>query len=159
VVREMNRLRMLIDISHTSDETVEAVLEVSEYPVIASHSCCWSLCNHPRNLTDELIRKIAGRGGVIQIAYYPPSLDAEAAAVFERNWECLRGNTSPEVTSGQDLFVAGFLGPLLGGFLGDSLIRRGRSMYYWICVASAMGSVLPIASSLFSLEEACHCSP
>lgn len=100
VVREMNRLRMLIDISHTSDETVEDVLEVSEFPVIASHSCCWSICNHPRNLTDELIRRIAKQGGVVHIAYYPPYLDAEAAVVFERNWERLRGSVSP--TSADD---------------------------------------------------------
>jgi membrane dipeptidase len=100
VVREMNRLRMLIDVSHTSDETLEDVLDVSEFPVIASHSCCWSICNHPRNLRDELIRRIAKRGGVVHIAYYPPYLDDKAAAVFERNWERFRGNVSP--TSAED---------------------------------------------------------
>jgi membrane dipeptidase len=101
VVREMNRLRMLIDVSHASDETVEDVLEVSEYPVIASHSCCWSICKHPRNLTNELIRKIAKRGGVVHIAYYPPYLDQDAAAVFERNWDQLRGSASPTTAEGQ----------------------------------------------------------
>ncbi|XWK68221.1 membrane dipeptidase [Tunturiibacter gelidiferens] len=73
VIREMNRLRMLIDVSHTSDETVEAVLEISDAPVIASHSCCRAICDHPRNLTDGLIKKIASKGGLIDMAYYPLS--------------------------------------------------------------------------------------
>ena len=70
VVAEMNRLGMIIDISHTADETVEDVLEVSAAPVIASHSSARALCNHPRNLPDDLIRKIAAKGGVIQVTIF-----------------------------------------------------------------------------------------
>ena len=70
VVAEMNRLGMIIDISHTADETVEDVLEASAAPVIASHSSARALCNHPRNLPDDLIRKIAAKGGVIQVTIF-----------------------------------------------------------------------------------------
>jgi membrane dipeptidase len=87
VVAEMNRVGMIVDVSHTSDETVEAVLQTSRAPVIASHSCCKALCKHPRNLTDALMKEIASGGGVIHITYYPPYLDDTAADVFERNWE------------------------------------------------------------------------
>jgi membrane dipeptidase len=90
VVKEMNRLGMIVDVSHTSDETVEDVLKVSKHPVIASHSCCKALCKHPRNLPDSLIKKIAKTGGVVHMTYYPPFLDDRAAEVFEQNWTRLR---------------------------------------------------------------------
>ena len=67
VVAEMNRLGMLVDISHISDESVYDVLEVSKAPVIASHSCARALCDNPRNLNDDLLKKIAENGGVIQM--------------------------------------------------------------------------------------------
>ena len=75
VVAEMNRLGMIIDISHTADETVEDVLEASAAPVIASHSCARALCDHPRNLPDELLRKIAAKGGVVQVTIYHGFVD------------------------------------------------------------------------------------
>ena len=102
VIREMNRLRMLIDVSHTSDETVEAVLELSETPVIASHSCCRAICDHPRNLTDDLIKKIASKGGLIDMAYYPPFVDDAASTAFQERWDQLRGANSPKVTPEED---------------------------------------------------------
>ncbi|MCC8155586.1 MAG: gamma-glutamyl-gamma-aminobutyrate hydrolase family protein [Tannerellaceae bacterium] len=70
VIREMNRLGILIDISHASKETFYQVLQESNVPVVASHSSCRSLCNHPRNLTDEQIKALAAAGGVIQICLY-----------------------------------------------------------------------------------------
>lgn len=76
VVREMNRLGIIIDLSHTADATVEDVLALSKAPVIASHSCCRALSNHPRNLPDDLIRRIADKGGVIQITTYNVFLKA-----------------------------------------------------------------------------------
>ena len=70
VVKEMNRLGIIIDISHASDKTVQDVLELSTAPIIASHSSARALCNHPRNLTDDQIKAIAAKGGVIQVCLY-----------------------------------------------------------------------------------------
>jgi membrane dipeptidase len=67
VVREMNRLGMMVDISHTSDKTFYDALETSQAPIIASHSACRALTNVPRNMTDDMIKALAQKGGVIQI--------------------------------------------------------------------------------------------
>jgi membrane dipeptidase len=69
VVREMNRLGMMVDISHTADATFEDVLAVSTAPIIASHSSSRALANHPRNLTDAMIADLAKQGGVVQINF------------------------------------------------------------------------------------------
>ena len=71
VVAEMNRLGMLIDVSHVSDDTFYDVLECSTSPVVATHSCCRALADHPRNMTDDMIKALAAQGGVIQINFYP----------------------------------------------------------------------------------------
>jgi microsomal dipeptidase-like Zn-dependent dipeptidase len=70
-IREMNRLGIMVDISHTSEKTTLDALAVSKYPIIASHSSVKALCNHPRNLSDKLIKAIADKGGVVQICLYP----------------------------------------------------------------------------------------
>ncbi len=70
VVARMNRLGMAIDLSHAADTTVRDVLEASAAPVIASHSSARALCDHPRNLTDDHIRAIAAKGGVVQVCLY-----------------------------------------------------------------------------------------
>ncbi len=67
VVAEMNRLGMIVDVSHISDASFYDVLKVSKAPVIASHSCARALCDHPRNLNDKMLRKLAENGGVIQM--------------------------------------------------------------------------------------------
>ncbi len=67
VVREMNRIGMMVDVSHVSDDTFWDVMEVSTAPVIASHSSCRALTNIPRNMTDEMIQAMAEKGGVIAI--------------------------------------------------------------------------------------------
>lgn len=79
VIREMNRMGMLVDISHASDATFYDVLEISRAPVIASHSCCRALCGHPRNLDDAMIRALASHGGVIHIAFHDGFLSQEYA--------------------------------------------------------------------------------
>ena len=70
VVREMNRLGVMIDVSHVSDKTFYDALEVSKAPLIASHSSCRALCGAPRNMTDDMIRALAAKGGVMQINYH-----------------------------------------------------------------------------------------
>lgn len=71
VVAEMNRLGMLIDVSHVSDDTFYDVLECSTSPVVATHSCCRALADHPRNMTDDMIKALAAQGGVMQVNFYP----------------------------------------------------------------------------------------
>ena len=77
VVREMNRLGMMVDISHVSDQTFFDALETSSAPIIASHSSCRALAGHPRNMTDEMLKALAAKGGVVHINYYNAFLDAE----------------------------------------------------------------------------------
>jgi len=76
VVREMNRLGMLVDVSHVSDETMSDALDVSKAPIIASHSSARALSNVPRNIPDDLLRRIAKNGGVVQLNFYSYFLDA-----------------------------------------------------------------------------------
>ena len=82
LVAEMNRLGMLVDVSHVSDDTFYDVIKYSIKPVVATHSCCRALCNHPRNMTDDMIRALAAAGGVIQINFYPLFLDDTFAKVL-----------------------------------------------------------------------------
>jgi membrane dipeptidase len=77
IVREMNRLGMMVDISHVSDETFFDALETSEAPVIASHSSARKFSEHPRNLSDEMIQALAKNGGVVHINYYNAYLDED----------------------------------------------------------------------------------
>jgi membrane dipeptidase len=75
IVREMNRQNILVDISHVSDKTFYDALEVSKAPLIASHSSCRAICNHPRDMTDDMIKALAAKGGVIQINYEKSFID------------------------------------------------------------------------------------
>jgi membrane dipeptidase len=74
VVREMNRLGMMVDVSHVSDQTFWDVLQTTHAPIIASHSSARALCNSPRNLTDEQLRAIATSNGVVMVNFYPAFL-------------------------------------------------------------------------------------
>jgi membrane dipeptidase len=77
VVREMNRLGMIVDVSHVSDKTFADALAVSKAPVFASHSSCRAICDAPRNMTDDMMRALAAKGGVIQINYHVGFLSQE----------------------------------------------------------------------------------
>jgi membrane dipeptidase len=77
VVREMNRLGVIVDISHVSDKTFYDALEVSKAPLFASHSSCRAICDAPRNMTDQMIRDLAAKGGVVQINYHVGFLSQE----------------------------------------------------------------------------------
>jgi len=76
-IAEMNRLGMIVDVSHVSDKALSDVLAVSKAPVLASHSSCYALCSSPRNLSDELIRALVARGGVMQINFHMGFLSQE----------------------------------------------------------------------------------
>src|SRR3989440_12751228 len=80
VVREMNRLGMLVDISHVSDKTMSDALDVSKAPVIASHSSARALSNVARNIPDDLLKRIAKNGGVVQVNFYSLFVDQKTVA-------------------------------------------------------------------------------
>ncbi len=83
VVKEMNRIGMIVDISHVSDQTVDAVLDVSRAPVMASHSGCRAIATDmPRDLTDDQIKRIAAKGGVVMINFGSAFLDADVYRDF-----------------------------------------------------------------------------
>lgn len=84
VVREMNRLGMMIDISHVADKTFYDVLALTTAPVIASHSSCRAISNHPRNMSDEMLRALAKNGGVIMINYHAAFLSEEFRVASEK---------------------------------------------------------------------------
>jgi len=97
VVREMNSLGMLVDISHVSDKTFYDVLQVTTKPVIASHSSCRSLSDIPRNMTDDMLRALARNGGVVGVNFGAAFLNPKDAG--EMTQAIARSNeTEPDLT-------------------------------------------------------------
>jgi membrane dipeptidase len=94
VVLEMNRLGMLVDISHVSDKTLADVLEVSKAPVFASHSSCRALADMPRNLTDGQIRAIGAKGGVVMINFSSTFVDQKVVDDFKARKAALAGKAA-----------------------------------------------------------------
>ena len=84
IVREMNRQGIMVDISHVSDKTFYDALEVSKAPLIASHSSCRALCNHARDMSDDMIKALAAKGGVIQINYEKSFIDQAYKDAYEK---------------------------------------------------------------------------
>jgi membrane dipeptidase len=120
VVREMNRLGQIVDVSHISDQAFWDVLDISRAPVIASHSCARALCQNPRNMSDEMIKALAGRGGVIHLNFYGGFLDGS----ISRKTEELRKALEPEIEK-------------LKG------IHRGNDAAYWTAVGELWASHAP----------------
>lgn len=82
VIREMNRVGMMVDLSHAAESSFYDALDISQTPIVCSHSSCRSLCDHPRNLTDEQMKALADRGGVMQVTLYDGFLCAEGGATI-----------------------------------------------------------------------------
>jgi len=89
VVREMNRLGMMVDVSHVSDPTFWDIVNTSTAPVIATHSACRAIADVPRNLTDEMIRALAKTGGVVNVIFYPEHV--------EPGWQLLKKKVDVEI--------------------------------------------------------------
>lgn len=114
VVRRMNALGIVVDLAHAGERAFFDVLETSSRPVIASHSGCRSLHDHPRNLSDEQLRALAQHGGVAGIVFHPGFLDARARA------EEARVRALPEYTG-----LAG--SPPAARFLAQQQVMRARA--------------------------------
>jgi membrane dipeptidase len=82
IVLEMNRLGMMVDVSHVADSTFWDVIETSKAPIIASHSSCRALADHARNMSDDMLRALAKNRGVIQINFYPGYIDPARVELF-----------------------------------------------------------------------------
>jgi membrane dipeptidase len=123
VVREMNGLGMIVDISHVSDETFRDVLEVSRAPVIASHSCCRAICDVPRNLSDVMIRDLAAQGGVIHITFHNAFLSQEYA---DSNKALVAESARQERKAAQDFGDNVARRQIAGRYFSDEMIRAGK---------------------------------
>jgi membrane dipeptidase len=134
VVKEMNRIGMIVDISHVSDDTVDDVLETSRAPVMASHSSCRALANMPRNLTDDQIKRVAAKGGIVMINFGSIFLD-------QKTW---------------DAFVAGKkkLAPELAKLKKKA--GKNLAMYYGGMFKAYMGLGLPRAPASLAVDHIEH---
>jgi membrane dipeptidase len=98
VVAEMNRLGMMVDVSHVSDKTFWDVIEITKAPIIASHSSARAITQAPRNLTDDMLRAIATNNGVVMVNFYP--------AFIDENWRKAWNDSKPERREEQDALEA-----------------------------------------------------
>jgi membrane dipeptidase len=103
VIQEMNRLGMMVDVSHVSDKTFWDIVTISTKPVVATHSACRAIADVPRNLTDEMIRALAKTGGVVNVIFYPEHiepgwsrkkkrLDSEIASMVQQASDAEKGD-------------------------------------------------------------------
>ncbi|TCP35772.1 dipeptidase [Sphingomonas sp. BK235] len=108
VVAEMNRIGMIVDVSHVADTTMAAVLDVSRAPVIASHSSARAIADAPRNIPDALLKRIGGAGGVVMVNFYPAFVSARWRA-----WDAERTAFARSIGVAADTYDSRAAGPLL----------------------------------------------
>ena len=106
VVHEMNRLGMLVDLSHVSPDVMRDSLDTSEAPIVFSHSSALALCDHPRNVPDDVLRRVQSNGGVVMVSFVPGFTSQDVADNVTRReaeWERLKtspGSTEESVEAG-----------------------------------------------------------
>jgi membrane dipeptidase len=126
VVREMNKLGMMVDISHVADKTFYDALAVSEAPMIASHSSCRAICDAPRNMTDQMIKDLAAKGGVIQINYHVGFLSQKFRDVEKANPEMGKKiqETAKQRCAGKESCTLTELEKLVWEYMGQGKLPR-----------------------------------
>jgi membrane dipeptidase len=102
VVRTMNDLGMIVDISHVSDAAYYAVLETTRVPVVATHSSCRALCRHPRNMTDAMLRDLAKNGGICMINFFSAFLNDRVAEVIINSQKRVKSESAGGPDDGTD---------------------------------------------------------
>jgi membrane dipeptidase len=128
VVREMNRIGMIVDVSHVSDKTFYDTLAVSTKPVIASHSSCRALVNFPRNMNDDMLRALAKNGGVVGINFYAAYVneqDADGARKLIGNTNAVDAKLSGAALDGfaiQQNVASGMANPTIGHATIDDVV-------------------------------------
>jgi membrane dipeptidase len=114
VVRTMNDLGMIVDISHVSDKAFYAVLETTRVPLVATHSSCRALCRHPRNMTDDMLRDLAKNGGVCMINFFSAFLNDAVAQVIMNSQKRVKSESAggteemPNDATDWDLYLEWF---------------------------------------------------
>ncbi len=103
IVREMNRIGMMADLSHASDKAFFDTIETSSAPILNTHAACRSVANHPRNLTDEMLKALGQNGGVLGVAYYAGMLDDDYRSRFPELREIARRRADVREEHGGDL--------------------------------------------------------
>jgi membrane dipeptidase len=106
VIREMNRLGIMVDVSHVSDKTFQDIVETSTKPIVATHSNCRAIANVERNLTDEQIRAVAKTGGVVSVVFYPAFVEPgwkERKDALDREIQTLVDEASRKAEGGPSL--------------------------------------------------------
>lgn len=116
VIREMNRLGMMVDVSHVSDKTFWDIIDTSSKPIIATHSGCRAIANVPRNLDDEMIRAVAKGGGVVCVLFYP--------AFLEPGWDEKKRQVDAEIASLVQKASAEELGDVAHKKMARDRVRR-----------------------------------
>jgi len=143
VVAAMNKLGIVIDVSHAHDRAVEKVLEAGCRPVVASHSCAHALCPVPRNLRDGLIRDIASGEGLVGVNIFPGFLDAGYAAAANKFGDLFADLNREEEKAGTDISrhyaISRVLDAKFAKFMADRKVSLDRYLEHVFHIASVAG--------------------